>query len=271
MTDPVSPLPVMPSSVAPPARTIRVGEARAATAHRSGLSLDWPSPVRALGQLGAIAGLFVYFQVAASAAMPWLPARYERWFAVFGSVGAEVVVLGALLWLLRQSGRSPASIGWRSDWPALDVALGVYLTLVVFVVLFLAMFLISLLSPGLLGHMGRAQSQIEAVFPPMPPSLLLLLSAWVACFEEMLFRGFLLTRLRGLVGSWPVAVLIGSVLFALPHFYQGMLAVCVILLLGIVLGVTFVIRRSLVPVIVAHFLFDAVQFLALRYSSDSWR
>lgn len=271
MTDPVSPLPATPSDVAPLARTIRVGDARAVTPDRSRLSLDWPSPVRAFGQLGAIVGLFVYLQLAASAAMPWLPAHSGRWFTVFGSVGTEVVVLAAVLWLLRKSGRSPASIGWRSDRPALDVALGIYLTLVIFVLLFLVIFLISLLSPDLLGRMGRAQSQIEAVFPPMHPGLLVLLSAWVACFEEMLFRGFFLTRLRGLVGSWPAAVLIGSVLFALPHLYQGMIAVCVILVLGIVLGLMFVIRRSLVPVIVAHFLFDAVQFLALRYSSDSWR
>lgn len=271
MTDPVSPLPVASSGAAPPARTIRVGGARAVTPDRAGRSLDWPSPVRALGQLGAIVGLFVYLQVAASAPMPWLPAHYQRWFAVFGSVGTEAVVLAALLWILRQSGRSPASIGWRSDRLAVDVALGLYLTLVVFVVLFLAIFLISLLLPDLLGRIGRAQSQIEAIFPPMHPGLLILLSAWVACFEEMLFRGFLLTRLRGLLGSWPAAILIGSVLFALPHLYQGVIAVCVILALGIVLGSTFVIRRSLAPVIVTHFLFDAVQFLALRYGSESWR
>ncbi|MGZ3459224.1 MAG: CPBP family glutamic-type intramembrane protease, partial [Archangium sp.] len=47
----------------------------------------------------------------------------------------------------------------------------------------------------------------------------------VTGFEELTFRGFLIPRLRVLLGHWYAAVLVSAVLFGLGHFYEGTLAV----------------------------------------------
>lgn len=73
--------------------------------------------------------------------------------------------------------------------------------------------------------------------------------------EEAFFRAFLQPRV-GLVGS--------SVLFALAHFSYGLPFLVVgVFALSLVLGYTFARREQLLPCIVAHGVFDAVQLLVV--------
>jgi membrane protease YdiL (CAAX protease family) len=44
-----------------------------------------------------------------------------------------------------------------------------------------------------------------------------------------------------------------------------------ICVLGIVMGSVFVWRRSLVPVIVLHFVFNSIELMALYLSSPEWK
>ena len=105
----------------------------------------------------------------------------------------------------------------------------------------------------------------------MSPPFLVLLSAWVAVFEETLFRGYLLTRIHAMVRHWPATVFLGALVFALPHFYEGVPAMVMILALGVVMGALFVWRRSLVPVVVLHFFFNSAELMALYMTSPGWK
>jgi membrane protease YdiL (CAAX protease family) len=75
--------------------------------------------------------------------------------------------------------------------------------------------------------------------------------------EEMLFRGFAVSRLAELVpgGAWTAAIL-SLVGFALGHVYQGPLGLCRAGLLGAFLSLPFLATGSLLPSILAHTLLD---------------
>ena len=92
----------------------------------------------------------------------------------------------------------------------------------------------------------------------IPVTIVLLVA--VASYEELLFRGLLLTLLRRVSGSWIIAVAISSAMFGLLHFHQGTMAIVQITGLAVVLSLAFIGTRSLLAVVVAHFVFDFVQF-----------
>jgi membrane protease YdiL (CAAX protease family) len=84
----------------------------------------------------------------------------------------------------------------------------------------------------------------------------------VAGFEEFLFRGALIGVVAAGFGvsPWLLAAL-SSVAFALGHGAQGPGGILVTGLLGFALAVTFVLTGSLLAVIVAHYLVNALEFV----------
>jgi membrane protease YdiL (CAAX protease family) len=58
------------------------------------------------------------------------------------------------------------------------------------------------------------------------------------------------------------------VLFGALHFSQGWIGMLQIVGLAVVLGTCFVLTRSLLAVIVAHFVFDFVQLQLVRVLED---
>jgi len=84
----------------------------------------------------------------------------------------------------------------------------------------------------------------------------------VAGFEELLFRGVLVGAFAAGAGVSPwLLVVPSSVLFGLGHGAQGRLGVVVTTALGAVLAVAFVLTGSLVVVVVAHYLVNALEFV----------
>jgi len=91
----------------------------------------------------------------------------------------------------------------------------------------------------------------------------------VAGFEELLFRGILIGAFAtGFnVSPWLLAAL-SSVAFALGHGAQGRAGVVVTGLLGFVLAAAFVVTESLVTVVVAHYLVNALEFVVNECDGD---
>jgi len=79
--------------------------------------------------------------------------------------------------------------------------------------------------------------------------------------EELVMRGYLLSRLESLLESTWRALLITSSLFAAYHIYQGTAAAVGVLGLGLIYGVAFCILRRLWPVALAHAIADVVGWL----------
>ena len=92
--------------------------------------------------------------------------------------------------------------------------------------------------------------------------LLVVVLPIIAGFEELLFRGALIGVVHAGFGvsTW---LLVGgsSVVFALGHGAQGRLGIVVTGLLGVGLATVFVLTGSLLVVIVAHYVINALEFV----------
>jgi len=84
----------------------------------------------------------------------------------------------------------------------------------------------------------------------------------VAGFEELLFRGILVGAFATGFGVSPwLLAACSSVAFALGHGAQGRVGIVVTGLLGFVLAAAFVVTDSLLTVVVAHYLVNALEFV----------
>jgi len=86
--------------------------------------------------------------------------------------------------------------------------------------------------------------------------------------EELVFRGYLMDRIAGLLGysarGWAVALLVASFVFGLSHFQQGITGVSENFLDGLILGALYLrLGGNLAVPIVAHGVTDTVDFVLL--------
>jgi membrane protease YdiL (CAAX protease family) len=183
----------------------------------------------------------------------------EKWF------DAVLVVVLAAYFICRQH-VPPAAFGLRGRgaaqqalW-ALPALLAVYAVFMLFVMVVGAFVLHY---PELKEDLLR-RTQFVSLLPVnnMLATVLLLIPA--AIHEELLFRGLLIPYLHRIGCNWPVAVLISTAVFASLHFNQGWLAIIQIFGVGVVLGTCFVLTRSLLAVVLTHFVFDFVQLQLVR-------
>jgi uncharacterized protein len=108
----------------------------------------------------------------------------------------------------------------------------------------------------------------------LPLGVIAPLVLFVAVWEETVFRGFLLGRMRAAMPRRStrgaalcrdaVAVLLTAVCFGAGHGYQGPLGLVQTATAGVALGILAVWRQSLWPAIGAHLLIDGFGLLALK-------
>ena len=174
---------------------------------------------------------------------------------------SAALAIAALLSLMRLFRLAPAAFGLRTNRAGAQAAWslatfgGVYCALLVSVAIVEAMVLAV---PGLKQDLSSRLDFLEMLPIGNLTSVLLLLIP-VAVHEEVFFRGLLLPFLRRLGCPWMVAVLISAALFASLHISQGWLAIPQVFCVAVALGTFFVLSRSLLAVMAAHFLFDFAQ------------
>ena len=102
-------------------------------------------------------------------------------------------------------------------------------------------------------------------------ALLLVVLPIIAVFEELLFRAALIGAAHAGFGidPWLLAV-VSSVAFALGHNAQGNAGVVVTGLLGFVLAAAFVLTESLLLVVVAHYVVNALEFVIHEGLGIEW-
>lgn len=165
-----------------------------------------------------------------------------------------VVLLG---WLLRAERLPLRSIGLRP--PTLKTLgfglLGFVALLAVFVVHY------AVLIPKL--HLDPSGAAAERnLILAMPYWFRVLLVLRAAVVEEIIFRGYLIEKVRQLTGSTALAVLVSVTAFTLAHL-SGWGAVHLIPVFGtaVVLALLYVWKRDLGANMLAHFLTDGMGFL----------
>lgn len=112
------------------------------------------------------------------------------------------------------------------------------------------------------------------VLADVPIGMILPLALFAGLWEETVFRGFFLGRLRAAIPAADdrrarlrrdvLAVLLTALLFGLGHGYQGPLGVLQTSLAGLVMGALVLWRKSLWPAIGAHLIVDLFGLLAIQ-------
>ena len=97
--------------------------------------------------------------------------------------------------------------------------------------------------------------------------LLLFCAITAGITEELIFRGYLLTRLQQLFKNTYLPVIISATLFSVLHLsYFNLREIIFTFLVGIITGVHYQRFRNIHVLIVMHFFVDFVAFLLARYA-----
>jgi membrane protease YdiL (CAAX protease family) len=163
-----------------------------------------------------------------------------------------VVPVWLVFYLVRRSGEGPGRFGLDTATLRRDVPSGVVLGLVVAAV-------------GLGVYLGSVALGVNRFVDPAPPlghwwtvPILLLGSLQAGVLEEVVVAGYLITRLRQLSLTPVAAVVVSALLRASYHLYQGWGGFAGNLALGLFFGWVFVRRGRTWPLVIAHFLIDAL-------------
>jgi membrane protease YdiL (CAAX protease family) len=171
-----------------------------------------------------------------------------------------------VLYLLARSGEGPAAIGLDARQPGRDLARGAAIAAVI--------------GGGGLGlyliayHAGVELNVVAENLPDIWWRIpVLLLSAFQnAALEEVVVVGYLLSRLERLGVRPSRAIAISAAIRGSYHLYQGIGAFFGNAFMGAVFGVLYHRWGRVTPLIIAHFLIDAVAFVgyALLAGHVSW-
>ena len=122
-------------------------------------------------------------------------------------------------------------------------------------------FLLELVGPDVLGTSVNRLSWVQRPEGIAGLAALLVFAVSVAFAEELIFRGFLISRFEQLLHSRVWSVVLGAAIFGLFHW--GLIASSVTCLTGIIYGAAFVWTRRLWPGVIAHAMVDFDLFLYL--------
>jgi membrane protease YdiL (CAAX protease family) len=126
----------------------------------------------------------------------------------------------------------------------------------------LAFYVVAMLLPPSAFQWSESATQYERPSHWLAYCLLAAGSCANGFAEELVIRGYLLTRIERLLRSTWAALLITSVFFASYHIYQGVGSAVGIAALGLVYGAAYCFLRRLWPIVVAHAVADFTGWLA---------
>lgn len=183
-------------------------------------------------------------------------------------IPSKVPYLFAIAWTslyLRQLRWRDVGFRLYRDWPttlAIGVAAGIAMEL-------LELFCTQPLLVRITGQMPdlSAFSRVAGNVRWLATSLALTWTLF-AFGEELVFRGYLMDRIAGLLGrtarGWAVALLTASLVFGLSHFQQGITGVSENVVDGLILGAIYLkLGGNLAVPIVAHGVTDTVDLVLL--------
>ena len=185
------------------------------------------------------------------------------------------IVMALVIGMLVRRGQSLRSIGLGGQFTItngiIHMVIGIACTGVAYALLISWLVASQYFWPGWIEEMGQNAQQLVNLIPAMHPLWFVPLMLMVGTYEEILFRGFVMTRLRRALGGWTPAVIVTTLLFTAAHVGdQKLAAMPIIAGLSIIFSIATIWRRSLFPAIIGHFLFNLSQMIGIYLSSPQW-
>ena len=226
------------------------------------------SPLRAnLQAIGLL--VFFYLYLYGNAFLAGADAKLANpVVSVFTTGGLMLLVVGLLI---------RRDIDWRSSLglqprPLLETfafgGVGLVMSYAVNIVLVLGFTAVR----GSMADQAADKAKWASKLGELPLAWVLPLAMFVGFWEEIVFRGFLLGRLRvalNAVDGSPrsrtvMAIVVSGILFGAGHGYQGLLGLVQTSAVGMALGALTVWRKSLWPAVIAHLTIDTIGLVALK-------
>ncbi|MDH3745111.1 MAG: CPBP family intramembrane metalloprotease [Acidobacteriota bacterium] len=201
---------------------------------------------------------------------PWVGENPLRFQAI---VWVANILMLATIWLglrLRGQGWEHLGLAFRPiDRRAFFGAL--WKSLVVFVAALAGFILGAIVMANIVGRPEQADmSGYNYLAGNLPMLMVALVGVFIASSlgEEILYRGFLITRLEALGGASKTAlrtaVVVSSIIFGLVHFAWGPMGIVQTGFMGLALAISFlVLKRNLWILVVAHFYLDAILLIQM--------
>jgi membrane protease YdiL (CAAX protease family) len=181
--------------------------------------------------------------------------RLQFPLVAFATISRDLGLIALIFFFLYRNREGLAAIGWSGRHARREVALGAGL--------FVPLFISAQLLDNVLRSAGLSGS--SSALPDLVPSpnfvdllLALVLVVVVAVSEEVIFRGYLLLRFSQLFRASGPAVIMSAFVFSVGHGYEGTSGVITVGMIGLILGLVYLWRQSLVAPMVMHFLLDLV-------------
>ena len=169
-----------------------------------------------------------------------------------------------IIWLLKQ--RSFNSLGFNQS---IQFSVPLIIVLTVFIIAYLIDIFLTLKETKKQPAEKEKEWFDKSSFLPqhrreLPAYILLCLCAGI--FEEIIYRGFMVTYFLPLNGTASIpflALLAPSVLFSLAHYYQGWSSVAKIFIFSTLLSWIFISSKSIYLNMTIHFLIDLISGVAM--------
>lgn len=128
---------------------------------------------------------------------------------------------------------------------------------------------LELAAPKHFGLRGISDPRVLEELAAVPLAVGLPLMCFVGVYEEILFRGFLMSRMKTLfggegAGAAMLAVVGSSLAFAAVHTYKDALGIGVTFLLGVAFATVAMLRKQIYSGMIAHALLDLTVLGALH-------
>ena len=181
---------------------------------------------------------------------------------------SNIAMLGVVWMGLRARGEKWSHIGLRLKHGKLRTFL---LSLAVFIAALAGFMLGSIIMANITGIPESADmSSYNALAGNLPLLIVALIAVFIASSfgEEVIYRGFLITRISELGGNsktWVrIAVLVSSIIFGLIHFDWGPMGMVQTGFMGLALGISFLlVKRNLWILVLAHAYLDAILMIQM--------
>ncbi|UCC78599.1 MAG: CPBP family intramembrane metalloprotease [Candidatus Zixiibacteriota bacterium] len=166
----------------------------------------------------------------------------------------HLIILGGIWLGMKKSGGSLGELGLGNK----DITFSNFLSGIIF---FVGAFALMIIIKSSIARSGYLPDKDFAYVLPVTfdeKLFWVMLSVSAALFEEICFRGFIISRLKKISGNYLVGALAGSLAFSMGHLYQGTAGVILTFIYGMLFAGLYIARKSVFPCIVAHFLQDVI-------------
>lgn len=170
------------------------------------------------------------------------------------TLAIQLLILSALWLGISKSGGSFSEMGLGKK----DVSISNIISGLIFFAGAFALMIVIKVSIARSGYLPEKDFAYVLPITPGEKTFWIFLSMSAALFEEICFRGFIITRLKKISGSYWIGALAGALAFSMGHLYQGIAGVFLTFVYGMLFAGLFVARKSVIPCIVAHFLQDVI-------------